>query len=27
DLMRAIKRQFDPHQILSPGVGFPVSET
>jgi D-lactate dehydrogenase len=23
NLMRAIKRQFDPHQILNPGIGFP----
>ncbi|MEW8508676.1 MAG: FAD-linked oxidase C-terminal domain-containing protein [Candidatus Thiodiazotropha sp.] len=27
NLMRAVKRQFDPHLILNPGVGFPDSET
>ncbi|MES9971485.1 MAG: FAD-linked oxidase C-terminal domain-containing protein [Candidatus Thiodiazotropha sp.] len=27
NLMRAIKRQFDPHSILNPGVGFPDTES
>lgn len=26
NLMRAIKRQFDPHLILNPGIGFPETE-
>ncbi len=27
NLMRAIKRQFDPHLILNPGIGFPDTES